>query len=288
MYIATIGCIVSIALYAITIIVGLFLKRKLFDDSIGSAKSEMTAGEVANAILTKYGFGSEIDNNEEDNNEEDIDEESNEDDETEESNADEVGKPRFNFNATNEEIDEKLLSSINATTYETVDRIDDKIQTYGVNYGDGNIFLSSDIYDSKSLDAIGIAAYQAMSLVCECDETKPAKFSLISFLTAIPRCILQVGWLAAVIPFLGVLSLSVKTVLIVNIIVIVAFLLNLLSLLYPKYIAEKTVEELISEQIIGENEVEIVYETTNVLANKTATSCFGFLRWFLKLMGYDV
>ena len=279
MYIATIGCIVSIALYAITIIVGLFLKRKLFDDSIGSAKSEMTAGEVANAILTKYGFGSEIDNNEEDNNE---------DDETEESNADEVGKPRFNFNATNEEIDEKLLSSINATTYETVDRIDDKIQTYGVNYGDGKIFLSSDIYDSKSLDAIGIAAYQAMSLVCECDETKPAKFSLISFLTAIPRCILQVGWLAAVIPFLGVLSLSVKTVLIVNIIVIVAFLLNLLSLLYPKYIAEKTVEELISEQIIGENEVEIVYETTNVLANKTATSCFGFLRWFLKLMGYDV
>ena len=52
--------------------------------------------------------------------------------------------------------------------------------------------------------------------------------------------------------------------------------------------AEKTVEELIGEKIITEDEVETVYETTNVLANKTATSCFGFLRWFLKLMGYDV
>ena len=31
------------------------------------------------------------------------------------------------------------------------------------------------------------------------------------------------------------------------------------------------------------------YLPTNVLANKTATSCFGFLRWFLrKFMGYDV
>lgn len=284
MLIGTIGCIISIALYFITIAIGFFLEKKLFDDEIGSVKSGKTAGEVANILLEKYGINSQERTDDENELEEDEEYEENEDIEDFEETS------RFSFATTDEHIaDEEETSVVSMPTYPNVNRVDKKIHTYGVDYDENKVFLSSDIYDSTSLDAVGIAAYQAMSLLSNYDEDKPAKYSLITIITAIPKLVLQIGWLAAILPFLGVIELSIMTVIVLNCIVIGSFLLNLLNILYPKYIAEKVVEELIEEKVIDESEVETIFETTNVLANKTATSCFGFLRWFLrKFMGYDV
>ena len=280
MLIGTIGCIVCIAFYVITIVVGFFLNKKLFDNDIEGVKSGKTAGEVANIILEKYFGTDEIAENNEEIDDEEVNDEVAIDEE----------KPRFGFDATEEHTENNdEITKINMPTYQNVTRLDDKLHTYSIDFEENKVVLSSDIYDSTSLDAIGIAAYQAMSLLSNYDEDKPAKFSFISFVTAIPKLILQIGWLVAVLPFLGVVNLSIGTVITLNIIVIVSFLLNLLNIFYPKYIAEKAIDELIEEKIIDESEVETVFETTNVLANKTATSCFGFLRWFLrKFMGYDV
>ena len=280
MLIGTIGCIVCIAFYVITIVVGFFLNKKLFDNDIESVKSGKTAGEVANIILEKYFGTDEIAENNEEIDDEELNDEVAIDEE----------KPRFGFDATEEHTENNdEITKINMPTYQNVTRLDDKLHTYSIDFEENKVVLSSDIYDSTSLDAIGIATYQAMSLLSHYDEDKPAKFSFISFVTAIPKLILQIGWLVAVLPFLGVVNLSIGTVITLNIIVIVSFLLNLLNIFYPKYIAERAIDELIEEKIIDESEVETVFETTNVLANKTATSCFGFLRWFLrKFMGYDV
>lgn len=273
-----VGCIICLCIYAIFIIIGFFLNKKLNNINADDTKSGVVAGKIVDIIFNKYGL-EPIKNNETENIEET--EENNKNINTEE-------KPRFQFDTTKDEVHLPEETDYIKDEFECVERIEGKLNSYDINYEDRKIMLSDDLCDSSTTTSVGIAAYQSISLISEFQE-KTLRDSFISFITCVPKIIIQIGWLLCVIPVLGVMNVSNGVSAVIAISIFVSFLLNLLRIIKPKENAEIAVEELIEEKIINEDEVETVYDVTNALAYKEVTSCFGLLRWFLrKYMGYNV
>lgn len=275
-----IGCIICLCIYAVFIVLGFFLNKRLNNINADDIKSKITAGKITDIIFEKYNL-EPVNNNLSDDYIEGIDEE-NIINETTENNS------RFKFDKSVGDIDLSDKSTYKKEEYKCVERIDGKLNSYNINYEDRKIMLSDDICDSSTTVSAGIAAYQSISLISEFQE-KTFKDGFINFITWLPKIIIQIGWLLCIVPIFGIFMMSEKMAFIISIAVFVSFLLNLLRIFKPKELAEIAVDELIEEKIINENEVEKVYDVTNALAYKEITSCFGLLRWFLvKYMGYNL
>lgn len=277
-------CLICLLIYAVFIVIGFFLNKKLNNSVAEDIKSKVTAGEIVQILFKKYNLEPVDKQNEDENENEDELPETIEED----SLLSKIRKENhFKFDTT-DEIEKNLDEpTYKKEKYECIERVNDKLGMYDINYEENKIILSDDLCDSATTVSSGIAAYQAIKLIAAYQEPS-LRNTFISFITGIPRLIIQIGWLLCAIPLFGVIPLSNTATLILAVSIMVSFLLNLLRIIEPRENAEIAINELIEEKIINENEVEPVYDATNALAYKEVTSCFKFLRWFLKYMGYNV
>ena len=263
-------------MYAAVIVFGYFKKQKSKKLAEKTVSSNMTASETANKILLSSSLFTEDEIIEQEEQNAELNEEVEEDEPT---------RRRFNFAGSQreEEIvkEEKIVSLIGTEI------IEDENDYIDINYGEKKVQISKDIYNSTSVTDVGEAAYYASKLIAEYN--KPFRFTFISFITFLPKLIIQIGWLICAAYIVGALPLTETAMFYVSIAIMVSFGFSLLNILYPKYIATKALNRMVKHEIITEKEIDDMNIVVSSLAESEITNCFGFLKFFLrKVMGYGI
>ena len=267
-------CIIVGIVYAAVIVFGYLKRQKVKKVSEINVSSGITTSEAASKILLSSSLYSEEELLEQEQLQEEEDEEEDE----------EPNRRRFNFaGSQKEEVVKKETIEVQLGT----ELVTDESDYISINYGEKKISISQDIYNSTSMTDIGTSAYYASKLIAE--YKKPFKYSFISFITLLPRLVIQISWLICAAYIVGAMPLTENVMAYISIATLISFAINLLNIFYPKYIATKALSRMIKNEIITENELVNANIVVSSLAESEITDCFGFLKFFLrKIMGYDI
>ena len=252
-----------------------------------SVSSKKNGCNVAKEVLEHFGI-SDLKNNE--NTEDDENNPENED-----GDEDEVGKRiyddnirrSFKFENTDDVIEaEEIKEIIEEKEIDCVKKISGnfKFETGG---NDNIVKITEDIYSSDDLGASVIAGYIATD--CYCKKNKKILHHLISFLSIVPKMVLQISWILFVAGIFGNIVANNTVYVWATVITVLSFCISAMNFYYEKYVGENTILTLKELSIINESENKTVKKIINLIAINRTVNCFKLLYWFARrILGYDI
>ena len=129
-------CLICLLIYAVFIVIGFFLNKKLNNSVAEDIKSKVTAGEIVQILFKKYNLEPVDKQNEDENENEDELPETIEED----SLLSKIRKENhFKFDTT-DEIEKNLDEpTYKKEKYECIERVNDKLGMYDINYEENKI-----------------------------------------------------------------------------------------------------------------------------------------------------